>query len=71
MGRIQALRGDEVGAFGWSWLHDSDVTLFQRRLTAIRRVILKRYDELTPKERAHVAAMLCDGDEPCDLRAEA
>jgi hypothetical protein len=66
-----ALRGDEVGAFSWSWLHDSDATLFERRLTSIRRVILKRYDELTPKEREHAAAMLCDEGKPCDLRAEA
>jgi hypothetical protein len=67
----QALRGDEVGAFSWSWLHDRDATMFERRLTAIRLVILRRYDELTSEERANAEKMLCDEGKPCDLRAEA
>ena len=66
-----ALRGDEVGAFAWSWLHDSDATMFERRLAAIRRVILERYDGLSSKERANAEKMLCDEGKLCDLRAEA
>lgn len=66
-----ALRGDEVGAFSWSWLHDRDATMFKRRLTAIRRVILSRYHELTPEQRARAERMFCEEGQSCDLRAEA
>jgi hypothetical protein len=66
-----ALRGDEVGAFSWSWLHDRDATMFKRRLTAIRMVVLSRYPELTPEQRTRAESLLCEEGQSCDLRAEA
>ena len=66
-----ALAGVDVSGLTWAWLHSADRTLLERRISAIRRLMLSRYNELTPGQRARAEKMLCPKEQACDLAREA
>ena len=68
-----ALAGVDVSGFTWAWLHSADRTLLERRISAIRRLVLARYDELTPEhpgEWALSLSMAADAGHFDELRGE-
>lgn len=59
------VKGDDLTALGWSWLHSSDPTLLERRLRGIREVISSRIETMQPAERKAAEEFLCGGREEC------
>lgn len=55
------IRGDDLTALGWAWLHSADSTLMERRVAGISRILEVRLPRLTPAEQQRAQKFLCEG----------
>lgn len=55
------IRGDDLTALGWAWLHSGDSTLMERRVEGIGRVLESRLPQLTALEQQRAQKFLCEG----------
>lgn len=66
-----AIQGVDVTGFGWGWMHSGEAGLLEKRMDGIRRILLSRYEQLTPEQRIRAEEILCEEGQACDLHAEA
>lgn len=75
-GQHQDARGDEAVAglimngfdatgFAWGWMHSGDAGLLNRRVEAIRAILLARRDTMTAQQKLTVADLFCEAGAPC------
>jgi hypothetical protein len=65
------LDGVDLTGVAWGWLHDRDPKLLDRRMDAIKRLVLLQYERLPPEKRSRAEKLLCKKGKPCDLASMA
>ena len=62
------IRGDDLTALGWAWLHSGDSTLMERRVAGIGRILEARGPQLSQAEQQRAQKFLCEGRSPACTR---
>jgi hypothetical protein len=54
------LRGDDLTALAWSWLHSGTPGELERRLADLRAALAAREPTMTPEQRQRAERLLCE-----------